>query len=113
MTWLDQADDVAEPIDAGRREARNINAFTIAQAEKQWFHLPRTRPSVGKNRAYPALSTELFPGYGPAACERSLVRNAVSEKVNSSLGEETNEYEIVRLGGTALSRPRYKCSAPR
>lgn len=98
MTWIDSADDIAVPFEGGRREARNINAFTIAQAEKQWFHRPGTDPPYGKNRAYPALSSELFPGYGPEAAARSLVRRAVSERVNSGLGEEANEYEIVRLG---------------
>ncbi len=98
MTWLDRADDVPAPFDGERQEARNINAFTIAQAEKQWFHLPGTNPSYGKNRTYPALSTELFPGYGPQAAERSVLRRTVSEKVDSALGEETNEYEIIRLG---------------
>lgn len=98
MTWLGRAADIAVPFEGGRPEARNVNAFTIAQAEKQWFHLPGTNPSYGKNRAYPALSTELVPGYGPDACERSLLRRAVSEKVNSALGEERNEYEVVRLG---------------
>jgi len=98
MTWLDQANDIAVPFEGGRREARNINAFTIAQAEKQWFHLPGTNPSYGKNRTYPALSADLFPSYGPQAAERSLLRRTVSEKVNSALGEETNEYEIIRLG---------------
>jgi hypothetical protein len=98
MTWLDQADDIPAPFDGGRQEARNINTFTIAQAEKQWFHLPGTNPSYGKNRTYPALSVELFPGYGPEAAERSLLRRAVSDKVDSALGEETNEYEIVTLG---------------
>ncbi len=101
MTWLDQADDIPVPFDGGRPEARNINAFTIAQAEKQWFHLPRTNPSYGKNRTYPALSAELFPGYGPRAAERSVLRRTVSEKVNSARGEETNEYEIVTLGREA------------
>lgn len=43
LTWLDQADDVDEPVQGGRREARNINAFTIAQAEKQWFQQPLHR----------------------------------------------------------------------
>ncbi len=98
MTWLDQAEDIPVPFDGGRREARNINAFTIAQAEKAWFHLPGMSPSYGKNRPYPALSVELFPDYGPDAAGRSVLRRAVSDKVNAVLGEESNEYEIITLG---------------
>jgi Protein of unknown function (DUF4238) len=97
MTWLERAEDTAEPFEGRRPEARNLNAFTIAQAEKQWFHLPGTKPSFGKKRTYRPLSLDLFPGYGPNAADRSTLRNVVLEKVNSTLGEESTEYEIVRL----------------
>ena len=98
MAWLERAEDIAEPFPGGRQEARNLNAFTIAQAERQWFHLPGTKPSFGKKRSYRPLSMDLFPDYGPEAAERSTLRNVVSEKINSTLGEESTEYEIVRLG---------------
>jgi hypothetical protein len=43
------------------------------------------------------LGTELFKGYSPTAVDSSMIRTAVSEKVNAGLGEETNEYEIIKL----------------
>jgi hypothetical protein len=52
-------------------------------------------------RSYSALTMELFPGYGPEAVEKSVLRRAVHGKVNSKLGEETNEFEIIRLNAAA------------
>ena len=97
MTWLDRSADIGQPFEGTRQHARNLNAFTIAQAKRQWFHLPGTEPSYGKRRAYPSLGMELFRGYGPDLVENSALRRVVSEKVNAKLGEETNEYEIIRL----------------
>jgi Protein of unknown function (DUF4238) len=54
-----------------------------------------------RTRSYSALTMELFPGYGPEAVETSVLRRAVHEKVNSKLGEETNEFEIIRLNAAA------------
>jgi hypothetical protein len=107
MTWLDRAGDIAVPFEGGRQQARNLNAFTIAQAEKQWFHAPGANPSYGKRRAYRALSAELLPGYGVDAASHSLIRRTVSERVNSQLGEERDEYEIVQINeGAPLRSPR-------
>jgi hypothetical protein len=101
MAWLDRSEDIAEPFVGTRQHARNLNSFTIAQAKNQWFYLPGTRPSFSMRRSYSALTMELFPGYGPEAVETSVLRRAVHEKVNSKLGEETNEFEIIRLNAAA------------
>jgi hypothetical protein len=40
-----------------------LNAFTIAQADNQWFALPRTRQQT-TNGALLALSLQIIHGYG-------------------------------------------------
>jgi hypothetical protein len=64
MTWLDEPD--ASKIVAGNREkAKNINGFTRAQAEDEWFYLPGTNPPMPDQRAgLLPLSMLLYPDYG-------------------------------------------------
>lgn len=40
MTWADEPDDDAPIVRGSRETAANLNAFTIAEAEHQWFHFP-------------------------------------------------------------------------
>jgi len=97
MTWLDESEDRAEPITAARHHASVINAFTVANADKQWFYLPGTMPPIGNGRFYP-LSTEFIDGYNAAAARRSRIRAAIGERVNARLGENLpKDYDIVRL----------------
>ncbi len=62
--------------------------------------VPSTRDQsvVRQEPHVPGPERRTLSGYGPEAAERSLLRRAVSDKVDSALGEETNEYEIVTLG---------------
>ena len=97
MTWLD-AEDPVEPIRGSREHAKNFNAFTIAQAEKQWFHLPGSKPPLVDGRLAP-LSTQLVPGYGAAVAHQSRRRAEISRRVQPRIGTgpEDNQIEIVTV----------------
>jgi len=98
MTWLDEPEDRATPIKAAKHHAACINAFTVANAEKQWFHLPEATPPVATGSFYP-LSTEFIAGYTAETARRSEIRATIGERVNERLGESLpQDFEIVRLG---------------
>lgn len=76
MTWRDEPD--ARKIVPGNRErAVNINGFTGAQAEDEWFYLPETSPPMpgGHYRLLP-LSMLLYRDYGMDQVAASRRRNA-------------------------------------
>ena len=62
MTWLGGVDD-AEMRPGTKTLVRNINSFTRASAENEWFYLPGTSPpfSDGRSRLLP-LSTQMSQG---------------------------------------------------
>jgi len=64
MTWLEGCDD-PEVIGGNKALARNINSFTRAAAEDEWFYLPGTKPpfSDERSRLVP-LSTQIYGEYG-------------------------------------------------
>ena len=63
MTWLDGGDD-SEVVRGNRTLARNINSFTRAAAEDEWFYKPGTKPpfSDERSRILP-LSTQVYGEY--------------------------------------------------
>jgi hypothetical protein len=81
MTWAE--DPEPKMLTEGkRRNAKNINAFTRAQAEEQWFHLPGAKPPfAGEDERLLPISTELYPGYGPGTIERSAHRSLAEDFV--------------------------------
>lgn len=62
MTWLDEPDGHG-PVRGVKDLAANLNAFTVAQAEKQWFHTPSRVPPRATGQLLP-VSPQLLPGYG-------------------------------------------------
>jgi hypothetical protein len=44
MTWCDEPDDEAPRFKCARQVSAVLNAFTIAQADRQWFHRPGWEP---------------------------------------------------------------------
>jgi Protein of unknown function (DUF4238) len=66
MTWADKPDDHETVVQGHRQHAYNLNAFTIASADKQWFHQPGTKPPRGAGELLP-LSTQMVSGYTPLA----------------------------------------------
>jgi hypothetical protein len=63
MTWLEGVDD-SEILSGSRAQAKNINSFTRAAAELEWFSLPDINPpfSDDRSRLVP-LSAEIFGEY--------------------------------------------------
>jgi hypothetical protein len=69
MTWLEGGDD-PEVIRGNKALARNINSFTRAAAEDEWFYLPDTAPpfSDERSRLLP-LSTQIYGEYADGRIE--------------------------------------------
>jgi len=86
MTWLDEPDG---PIVRGARShAANINAFTAAQAERQWFHLPGVSPPLATGLPLP-ISPELVRPYNQAAARRSWRRSEITRRIQPKLGNKS------------------------
>ena len=62
MTWRERPDD-HEPLDGKTHHAENLNAFTIAQAVKQWFYKLGARRPRQPSGIWLPLAPELLPGY--------------------------------------------------
>jgi hypothetical protein len=45
MTWHD-IPDKRTPVPAHRRFAAELNAFVVAQADRQWMHRPKAEPMI-------------------------------------------------------------------
>jgi hypothetical protein len=104
MTWIDAFDDEGSRVLATRDHARNLNAFTIANADRQWFHLPKTSPPVGSGSFLP-LSVELVPGYTAEVAARSERRSMASAAIQPKIGRDLTDQEVtvVRVSRNAPS----------
>lgn len=102
MTWADQPDDEATRVQGSHHHAMNFNAFTIANADRQWFFLPETSPPRAAGTILP-LSPELVRGYTPEGAARSERRAQVSAHANEKVGRELSDREVMRV---KVSRPR-------
>ena len=81
-----------------------MNAFTRAQADKQWFYMPGTAPVIGKRRCYPPISPELVKGYDADVAARSRRRAAVSRTIKRGRDLSDREIEIVSITRGATPR---------
>jgi len=71
--------------------AENLNAFTIAEAEKQWFYLSEARRPRQRSGTWPPLAPELLPGYSiheAAYCQR---RQRILPDLQGRAGERIEE----------------------
>jgi hypothetical protein len=93
MTWTDTPDDERTRVRATRDHARNLNAFTVANADRQWFHLPDTSPPVGSGSFLP-LSAQLLHGYTPEAAARSQRRAATSAEIQPKISRDLSDQEV-------------------
>jgi hypothetical protein len=93
MTWADWPDDEHILIGGKRYHAANFNAFTVAAADRQWFHFPGTSPPVGTGKLLP-LSVELVPSYSPLAAVRSQRRKRASEHAQKKVGRDLHDRDI-------------------
>jgi Protein of unknown function (DUF4238) len=108
LTWRD-GPDPSIPVTGNRDIAANLNAFTVAHAERQWFHSPERVPPIGSGQLLP-LSRTLLHGYGPDETRDSQRRKLIQDSIQRRQGEDLPEsIEMVVLsepdleqGGQAL-----------
>ncbi len=93
MTWSDKRDSVDARIRGARHHASNANAFTVAEADREWFYLPGTKPPVGTGTFVP-LSRELLEGYDVQAAAHSQRRAAVSNYIQPLIGKDDRSDEF-------------------
>jgi Protein of unknown function (DUF4238) len=86
LTWADLQDHDPHRVRGRRQHAGNLNAFTVAQADRQWFHAPGKSPPIASGRLLP-LSPELVRGYDRRAAQTSLRRSKAGEVVSSLIGQ--------------------------
>lgn len=93
MNWIDRSDEVG--VSMKRRAAGELNAFTVAQAEREWMHQPGIEPEIADDLFLP-LSRHLDPSYDRAAAERSLRReHAAKFNKRASKRQWVNELEVI------------------
>lgn len=93
MTWADKADEDHASLRGIRDHAANANAFTVAAADRQWFHLPG-RPSPRASGRLLPLSTQLVHGYTPTAAAASERRQRAAAIANEKIGRELTDRQI-------------------
>lgn len=91
MTWTG-IPDLPLPLLGRSHHARNINAFSMAEAERHWIHRPEVVPRAGSGPWTP-LSFEFFD-YSVTDARHSPVRVATSKDLNARLGDESREVRI-------------------
>jgi hypothetical protein len=87
MTWLDEKDAATPRLRGARRHASNLNAFTVANMDREWFHLPGTTPPVAAGARLLPLSPELIAGYDARVVNSSQRRATVAEWLESTGGQ--------------------------
>lgn len=93
MTWRDLPDD-PNPVQAKAHHGQNLNAFTIAEAEEQWFFLPGTKCPRFRDGAWLPISAELVPGYSAATALASQLHQQVIADLQARTGDESLMVEI-------------------
>lgn len=61
MTWSDTPDDEHTRVRGTRDHAGNLNAFTVASAERQWFYRPGTSPPIASGNLRPLSLDRMEP----------------------------------------------------
>jgi uncharacterized protein DUF4238 len=96
MTWLNVNDAPGARFRCTRDQARNLNAFTVANADREWFHLPGTTPPIGAGSLLP-LSPALINGYGTYAVQVSQRRAQVREWLEKTKNRTLRDREKLIL----------------
>ena len=86
MTWLWDGDSPSV-LTARKHHAGNINAFTVANADRQWFHFPDTTPPV-RDGSFTPISLELLAGYGADEATHSPRREKTRALVMPTVGRD-------------------------
>jgi Protein of unknown function (DUF4238) len=90
MTWQDDLPDVADPIAGSEEVAANINAFTIANVDRQWMQMPGGDVPAATGFLDP-IGVQLIAGYGRTEVEASETRQKVTELLQRKQGEDIHE----------------------
>jgi hypothetical protein len=86
MTWLDLPDGGASIVSGSKEIAANINAFSVAEAEHQWFHLPGATAPRASGQLLP-IAPQLLRGYGAEVALASRRRNVTERRIQPRLGD--------------------------
>jgi hypothetical protein len=78
MTWVDRSDDIH--VSLGAEAAAELNAFTVAQADRQWMHSLFNEPEVPTG-VFEPISRLVEPRYDRAAMSRSARRATAQQFV--------------------------------
>jgi hypothetical protein len=87
MTWLDDHDAATPCLHGSRQHAASLNAFAVANADREWFHLPGTNPPLAFGGRLLPLSPELIRGYSSHQVEPSHRRSEVAKWLESTKGQ--------------------------
>jgi hypothetical protein len=93
MTWADGPDT---RFAARKDDAASLNAFTVAEASPQWFHLPAVPPPIASGALTP-LSPRVIPGYGDRVVHNSPRRARTQQIVQPLLGKDTLRDETTEV----------------
>lgn len=85
MTWANGPDTRAA---AYKHDAGSLNAFTVAEASPQWFHLPGVSPPVTSGSLTP-LSPRVVQGYTDQAARNAGRRARAQQIVQPKIGQDT------------------------
>lgn len=93
MNWIDQSDQV--DVSMKRRAAAELNAFTVAQVEKEWMHPPGGEPEIADD-VFAPLSRLIDPTYDRSVAEGSARRaHAEGFRKRSSKRKWVNELDVL------------------
>ena len=101
MTWLDLPDDEAPTVKCTKDIAANLNAFTVAEATYQWFHVPGMTVPRASGQLLPVAPSLLRP-YSANVVRESVRWNQTAQRIQPQLGDATvrAEVELVSIGST-------------
>lgn len=93
MNWIDRSDVV--DVSMKRRAAAELNAFTVAQADKEWMHQPDSEPEVADD-VFSPLSRLVDSSYDRTAAEHSERRaHAGKFRKRASKRKWVNELDVI------------------
>jgi hypothetical protein len=96
MTWADLP-DALRSVRADARFAGELNAFTIAQADRQWMHRLGAEPPINSGTFAP-LSRAFEPNYSASVLAHSRRRAQTARYLQRVQGKKyLNDIEIVDL----------------
>lgn len=92
MSWSDETALVSR-MRGSIEAAENLNAFSIANSERQWLRQPGSDTPVGGGLLAP-ISPTVLDGYSVQMAESSAIRKAVTENLQPKLGVTDDAAEV-------------------